>query len=162
MQQIHQEKKSKYNKLALKFITERQLLEKKSNNLQNDWLSEEKKYYQLNVMNEISKAKLERAKMEDKWQSGKDKLLPEFKSIQELYENKVQQQENLTKQLLKQQRNLIEHEKSNVQQKELFQNLQYLLTCKIHDDETCKNVFKTDEQLLADTVDVGNAQILCL
>ena len=43
MQQIHQEKKSKYNKLALKFITERQLLEKKSNNLQNDWLSEEKK-----------------------------------------------------------------------------------------------------------------------
>ena len=146
----------------MKLITERQLLEKKCHNLQNDWLSEEKKYCQLNAMNEISIAKLERAKIEDEWKSGKDKLLPEFRSIQELYENKIQEQENLTKELRKLQRNVKENEKSNILQKELFQNLQHLLTYKIQAQERSKSLFKTDEQLLADTVDVGNAQILCL
>ena len=162
IKQQHQEKKSRYDKIALKIARERQLLEKKCDTLQSEWLDEERKYYQLCAMNSLVKSRVDRTQMEEEWKSGKKNFLPEFKCIQDLYETKIQQQENLAKQLRKQQRSIKENEESHIYQRRLFADLQHLLAYKSEVNERNKNVFKTDEQLIADTIDVGNAQVLCL
>jgi len=148
--------------MTLKFTTERQLLEKKCNDLQDKWLAEERRHHQLSAMNEITRLKGERIGMEKIWRSGKEQFLPEFQSLKDLYENKIQQQENLSKELRKKQRNIKENEESNIHQRYLFTDLLNLLQCKKEMDERNKASMMDEDQFIAGTVDIGGAQVLCL
>lgn len=55
-------------------------------------------------------------RQEEKWESGEGRLLPEFKCYKELYQNKITQQESLSKQLRKQQKTIKENEASYTEQ----------------------------------------------
>ena len=68
--------------------------------------------------------------MEEKWESGEGRLLPDFKTYKELYQNKIAQQEGLSKQLRKQQKSLKENEVVHSEQRKYFLDLKHLLSLK--------------------------------
>jgi len=70
-------------------------------------------------------------KMEEDWEAGEGRLLPDFKTYKELYQNKIIQQEGLSKQLRKQQKSLKENEFSHSEQRKYFVDLRALLALKM-------------------------------
>ena len=82
------------------------MLETECDDLQNECLQEESSYHYLNCLSQIAAAGLEKVQQEEKWTAGQGRLLPEFQNFQELYQNKIAQQESLSKQLRKQHRKL--------------------------------------------------------
>lgn len=80
----------------------------------------------------MAKIKLERANQEKKWQSGDgSRMLRDFQSYKDLYSQKITQQEQLTKQLRKQQKELKESADVMTNQKTNFRKLQELLDAKM-------------------------------
>jgi len=109
MEQLYMDTKDRYSRLSSKLKSERQHLENECDVLQNEWLVEERNYYYLSNVNEISKANLDKVRMENNWRNGVDKILPEFDCLQDLYDNKLIQQENMAKQLRKEQKSAREN-----------------------------------------------------
>jgi intraflagellar transport protein 81 len=104
---------------------------------------------------------LEKVQMEEKYSNGNGRLLPDFKSFQDLYRNKISQQEALSKQLRKQQKKIKEGESGNIYQRSLFADLHRLLTAKckskIGDDN---GILGISGQLTAETLDYGSSQVV--
>lgn len=84
-------------------------------------------------------ANLEKVKMEEKWESGDGRLLPDFKTYKELYQNKIGQQEGLSKQLRKQQKGLKENEAVHSEQRKHFMDLKALLALKMRVMQSAAN-----------------------
>jgi len=110
---------------------DKQALEKEANNAQDDCLREESRYHYLQNLIGISKIKLERLEQEKKWQSGEGRMMRDFASFKELYAHKLTQQESLTKQLRKKQKELKENSGALTNQKTNFLSLQRLLKEKM-------------------------------
>mmetsp|Transcript_19163 Transcript_19163/g.20774 ORF Transcript_19163/g.20774 Transcript_19163/m.20774 type:complete len:714 (-) Transcript_19163:78-2219(-) len=127
----YQEKKMNYEKLAVSLDLEKQALEKECNQFQEECLREESKYHYLQNLIFISRIKLDRAEQEKKWQSGQGRLVRDFACLKDLYNNKLTQQEQLTKQLRKRQKELKENSNALTNQKSNFANLQLLLDAKV-------------------------------
>eukprot|EP01038_Epipyxis_sp_PR26KG_P004215 gene4215-5990_t len=127
----YQEKKSMYDKVAVGLDMEKQTLEKEANSLQDECLREESKFHYLQNLIFIAKIKLERCDQEKKWQNGHGRMLPDFATLKQLYEHKLNQQDQLTKQLRKKQKELKENSGALTNQKTNFSNLQALLNAKI-------------------------------
>jgi hypothetical protein len=102
--------------MSSRLAADRQNLEKECDILQEEWQQEERNYHYLTSLNVIADTNLDKVRMEDNWRNGVEKMLPEFKSLQELYQNKLIQQENLAKQLRIDQRSLKENEHENMTQ----------------------------------------------
>jgi hypothetical protein len=74
---------------------------------------------------------LERAEQEKKFQSGdSSRMMRDFASFKELYSHKITQQEQLTKQLRRKQKELKETAGAMTNQKSNFRDLQKLLDAK--------------------------------
>lgn len=124
------EKKEAYDKIAISYEVDRQALEKECDTSQDDYLREETRYHTLNSLNSIAKIKVERAEQEKKFRSGDGKLMRDFASLKDLYAHKISQQEQLTKQLRKRQKDLKENASIMSNQKVNFKTLQGLLDAK--------------------------------
>ena len=160
MQKNYQEKKSRFDRVVLKTTTEQHDLEKKCEELQNEWFSEERKFYHLNAMNDATIFKLERVQMETEWKIGKHSS--KFISIEDIYSNKIQQQANLAKELRKKQRSIRENMDSHTKQRHLFLEVGNLLSCKLELNRRNEETLNEDEEFIDKTVDVCTAQVLCI
>ena len=116
VQNIHDGKKSIYNKLSSKLASSRNYLEKECKRLQSDWKKAERNYHYLASANEIIGGHVDKAMKENDWQNGGNKMLPDFQCLHDLYEHKLVQQENLAKQLRTEQRQIKDHEPENNRQ----------------------------------------------
>jgi intraflagellar transport protein 81 len=126
----YQEKKLSYEKVAVGLDMEKQSLEKDCTQFQDECLREESRYHQLQNMISLSKIRLARVDQEKEWQSGHGRLMRDFASLKELYTNKLAQQEQLTKQLRKRQKELKENAGALTNQKTNFMTLHALLDAK--------------------------------
>ena len=99
---------------------------------QDECLREESRYHYLNCLVTIARTKLDRAEQEKKFQSGdSSRMMRDFASFKELYGHKITQQEQLTKQLRRQQKELKETAGAMTNQKSNFRDLQRLLDAKM-------------------------------
>ena len=98
-------------------------------------MREESRFHYLNSLTSIARIKLERAEQERKWQAGDGRMMRDFASFKDLYANKLTQQEQLTKQLRKRQKELKENAAGMTNQKTNFLQLQALLSAKV----ACEN-----------------------
>jgi hypothetical protein len=127
----YMEKKSTYDKVAMGLEMEKHSLEQVCDSFQEECLREESRYHHLNSLVNIARIKLDRADQEKKWQSGDGQLMRDFASLRDLYTNKLSQQEQMTKQLRKKQKELKENAGVMTNQKTNFLNLQNLLNIKM-------------------------------
>lgn len=105
-------------------------MEQECERLQDEWKQAERNYHYLLNANEAAKANLEKAAMEEKCRNGEEQMLPDFKCLQDFYEHKLDQEENLAKQLRIEQRYIKENEKEHIRQVQLFSRLQKLMQLK--------------------------------
>ena len=168
-EQAYQEKKARYDSVSVGLATERSMLEQECDELQDECLREESRYHYLNSMNGITAANLEKVQLEEKWQAGNGKLLPEFKGFTDLYQNKIAQQENLSKALRKQQKRIKENEGGNMYQRSLYADLHQLLSLKMKSRGVggtgggmggYNSILGLSGELARDTVDFGTAQVV--
>lgn len=126
----YNETKTAYDKVAVGLDMDKQTLEKECNNFLEDCSREESRYHYLQNLIAISRIKLERMDQEKKWQKGEGRMMRDFASFKELYAHKLTQQEQLTKQLRKKQKELKENSGALTNQKSNFLSLQRLLDMK--------------------------------
>nr|CCA19459.1 Intraflagellar Transport Protein 81 putative [Albugo laibachii Nc14] len=131
IEQVYVEKKTQYENVALGMETERIKLEQECNAFQEDCLREENQYHALHCLTSIEKAKVEKLEQEIEFEKGNGKLLRDIKTFQDLYKQKIGQQEMLTKELRKQQKNLKANAQKFQVQCQQFQQLKTLLQCKL-------------------------------
>lgn len=120
MESQYQEKKLGYEKVAVGLEMEKQMLEKDCHQFQEECLREESRYHQLQNLINIAKIRVARVEQEKQWQSGQGRLMRDFASLKELYAHKLTQQEALTKQLRKRQKELKENSGALTNQKTNF------------------------------------------
>mmetsp|Transcript_11256 Transcript_11256/g.10886 ORF Transcript_11256/g.10886 Transcript_11256/m.10886 type:complete len:562 (+) Transcript_11256:46-1731(+) len=123
--------KNTYDKVAVGLEMDKQALEKECDSFQDECLREESRFHLLTSQCNITRIKLERAEQEKKWLAGNGRLLRDFASFKDLYANKLTQQDQLTKQLRKKQKDLKENAGAMTNQKTNFSNLQALLQAKV-------------------------------
>ncbi|GMH57494.1 hypothetical protein TrST_g3952 [Triparma strigata] len=162
-EQDYLDKKQRYDSVAVGLATERSMLEGECDELQDECLQEESRYHYLNCLSQIASIGLEKVQQEEKWTAGHGRLLPEFANHQELYQNKINQQESLSKQLRKQQKKIKENEGGNMYQRSLYADLHRLLSAKVKSrlgGNNNGNILGISGQLTADTMDFGTAQVV--
>mmetsp|Transcript_8372 Transcript_8372/g.7499 ORF Transcript_8372/g.7499 Transcript_8372/m.7499 type:complete len:288 (+) Transcript_8372:962-1825(+) len=131
LESTYLERKNNYDKVAVGLELDKQTLEKECDLAQEDCLREETRYHTLTSLISIAKIKYERAEQEKKWQNGEGSLMRDFSSLRDLYSHKVNQQEQLTKQLRKRQKDLKENSGAMSNQKTNFKSLNALLDAKL-------------------------------
>ena len=134
------DKKSTYDKVAVGLDMERSSLEKECDTFQEECLREESRFHYLTSLTNIARIKLDRAEQEKKWQAGDGRMMRDFSSFKDLYTNKLSQQEQLTKQLRKRQKELKENAGAMGNQKTNFLNLQVLLEAKLNIENGTNNI----------------------
>lgn len=131
MEQSYLERKAQYDNTAVGLETERIKLEQECSAFQDDCLREESQYHLLHCLLQIEQGKVEKIEQEMAFEKGSGRLLRDIKSFQELYKHKVAQQESLTKELRKQQKTLKANTADHNAQREQFEGLLKLLSCKV-------------------------------
>ncbi|ETW10174.1 hypothetical protein H310_00544 [Aphanomyces invadans] len=164
MEQTYLEKKAQYDNTAVGLETERIKLEQECTAFQDDCLREESQYHFLNCQIQIENAKLDKVTQEEEFEKGNGKLLRDFRTFQELYKNKVNQQESLTKELRKQQKTLKTNLGDYVVQRGLFDQLLKLLQCKIKLTKSEHDITLKQDFANADIAqfDVGGADVMTI
>ena len=161
-EQNFMDKKQRYDSVAVGLATERSMLENECDELQEECLAEESRYHYLNCLSGIASSSLEKVQQEEKWAGGNGRLLPDFSCFQDLYQNKISQQEALSKQLRKQQKKIKEGEGQNMYQRSLYADLHRLLQMKtkskLGGGEA--SIMGISGQLTAETMDFGTAQVV--
>jgi len=165
LQSRHRDKKHQYDKVAFQLTNNRNALEKECEKLHEEWLDYDRNFHFLSAVNEIVRCNLSKVEMEERWSSKKERFLPDFKNLEDLYGHKFDQQEKLAKELRKKQRSIKENEDDWMFQRALFVDLEKLLKFKV--EVVSKQSFEEDENcakeaMLAETVDIGDAQVLCM
>ena len=123
--------KGRYNNTKAGLDAQRAQLEQECDSLQEDLLEAERQYHFLQNMLRISSERLHRADEEQQFRDGEGRLLRDFGTWKELYENKLAQQEQLSKQLRRQQRDLNENASEHARQRTSFVAVKKLLGAKI-------------------------------
>ena len=103
------EKKGMFESTAAGLESERVKLELQCGRNQDEALKVEREYHMLNCMLQKAEVDLERVELEEQFSKGEGQLLPDFKSFQELYQNKISQQQSLLQALRKHQNALKEN-----------------------------------------------------
>ncbi|OQR98409.1 Intraflagellar Transport Protein 81 [Achlya hypogyna] len=165
MEQTYLEKKAQYDNTAVGLETERIRLEQECTAFQDDCLREESQYHQLHTLLQIETARLEKVTQEEEFDKGNGKLHRDFRTFQELYKNKVIQQESLTKELRKQQKTLKTNLGDYVIQRNMFDQLLKLLQCKVQLTTNEQGGAKLDIFSTAADIaqfDVGGANVMTI
>ena len=124
------ESKSVFENMAAGLESERVKLERDCESYQVDCQREESRYHMLGCMTQIAEANFERVRLEEQFSRGNGELLPQFRSFQDLYNSKIQQQQSLSQELRKHQNNLRQGAPQDTQQRSIFENLRRLLEQK--------------------------------
>ncbi|KDO31490.1 hypothetical protein SPRG_04104 [Saprolegnia parasitica CBS 223.65] len=165
MEQTYLEKKAQYDNTAVGLETERIKLEQECTAFQDDCLREESQYHQLHALLQIESARLDKVTQEEEFDKGNGKLHRDFRTFQELYKNKVIQQESLTKELRKQQKTLKTNLGDYVIQRNMFDQLLKLLQCKVKLTTNEQGSAKQDLYSTAADIaqfDVGGANVMTI
>ena len=155
-------KKQVYENTAVGLEAERIKLESDCAAQQNECLREESKFHLLNCMTAVAEAKLQRVHDELGFQKGEGRLLRDFKSYKELYSQKIQQQEQLSKVLRGKQKQLRETTGAHANQRQNFVDLKRLLTLKVklRAKENAANNGATGDGMLDLSQDAGGANVM--
>ena len=124
------EKKGIFENTAAGLESERVKLEQECGSYQDECLREESRYHLLNCMMQKTTVDLERTRMEDKFSRNDGRLLPDFKTFSDLYQNKISQQQSLSQALRKHQNALKENAPQDGAQRAMFDDLRRLLDTK--------------------------------
>lgn len=116
----HNQKKDKYDKKKSKLASDRELLELNCKRLQADWVKAERDYHYLSNALELILANIERAHTEEKWR-GEEEMPGDFNNLKDLYDNTLEKQEKLGKQLRLEQRVIKENTSKNIKQVKIVQ-----------------------------------------
>ena len=127
---VYLEKKGVFQNTASGLESERVKLEQECGSYQDECLREESRYHLLNCMIQKTEVDLKRVRMEDKFSRGDGRLLPDFKTFTEFYQNKISQQQSLSQALRKHQNALKENAPQDGVQRVLFDDLRKLLDTK--------------------------------
>jgi len=133
-EQEYFEKKALYENTAVHLETERLKLEQECAAFQQDCIEQERTYHLTNCLLSIKDVQLQKVEDEERCQAGNGTLSAHgsvFKSWEALYKHKIQTEENLSKQLRKQQKDLKQDEGDFMEQKVLFNDLEKLLRLKL-------------------------------
>ncbi|GMF32316.1 unnamed protein product [Phytophthora lilii] len=132
MEQVYLERKAQYDHTAVGLEAERLKLEQECAAFQEDALREESQFHLLHCQLQLQQGKADKIAQEIEFEQGTSnaRLLRDIRSFQELYKHKVAQQESLTKELRKQQKALKTSAPAKKQQREMFEGLLHLLSCK--------------------------------
>lgn len=124
------DKKAVYENTAAGLQSERIRLENECNAGQKECIREESRFHYLNCLTDVADVQLGRVQDELAFQKGEGRLLRDFASYKELYQHKIQQQEQLSKELRKKQKALKENATDNSHQRQQFVDLKRILMCK--------------------------------
>ncbi|KAJ1452479.1 intraflagellar transport protein 81 [Pelagophyceae sp. CCMP2097] len=149
-------KKSAYDKVAVGLDVERQQLESDCGAQQQEALEEESRFHYLNCLTAMADTTLKRVDDEAGWKDGKGRgLLPNFKCYEDLYTNKLSQQQAFSDQLRKQRAGIEKHEGPSLKQRAAYANVEKLLRCKLDlVDQQSATIGMT-----ATEFDMGNARV---
>lgn len=150
-------KKANYDKVAVGLDVERQQLEAECDTFQQEALEEESRFHYLNCLTAMAEATLKRIDDETTWKEGKGRgLLPNFKCYEDLYNNKLTQQQAFSEQLRKQRAQLEKHEGPSMKQRLIYTDVEKLLACK-HNLTTAGDI--TQIGFASTEYDMGNARV---
>lgn len=125
------QEKAKYDSVAAGLETEKLALERAADAAQNDAVSEESRMHMLNAQAEAASALLDRAREEAQYERGEGRYIRDFKTIKELYTQKLSQLEVLAKELRKKQKDIKENAGAHAAQRTKFVDLKRLLSAKV-------------------------------
>ena len=125
------EKKAIYEKGRIGYDAELNKLEKQLDSLKKVTNNLESKHKRMRSQIQINKIRLEKVKMEEKYQNGTDVLDQQFKSYRDLYDEEISKLQHLSKSLKSQQMNIRNGHKQNIQQKAYFMQLHEVMQLKL-------------------------------
>lgn len=125
--------KKAYENTLMSFDADKNKLEEESNKLWKDYKEEESKYHSLNIQNRIYDALKKTIQDESQFlKNPQSRLSPDFKSLSEMYSAKLEQEDEMIKDLKKHQRYVKENLENNILQVKLFGDLAKILEIKRH------------------------------
>eukprot|EP01138_Halocafeteria_seosinensis_P008786 gb/GECG01008980.1/.p1 GENE.gb/GECG01008980.1/~~gb/GECG01008980.1/.p1 ORF type:complete len:686 (+),score=158.53 gb/GECG01008980.1/:1-2058(+) len=129
--------KNKFDNTRAGLDTERISLERQCDQLQSEMIEEESRYHELKMQIEFAQDRLARAEQEKQYEQGEGRLLRDFATWHDLFENKIAQQEQLAKTLRAQQKDIKDNAGQHAVQRVKFMELKKLLEMKhnIHEQE---------------------------
>ena len=102
----YQEKRSVFEHTAAGLSAERQRLEQECDRYQTEAMQQESQYFMVHSLQTLSMVTRERNDMENDFQKGDSSLLPNFRTFESLYKNKIEQQQTLNQQMRKHHSNM--------------------------------------------------------
>jgi intraflagellar transport protein 81 len=130
LESVYLRDKAVYDNTAAGLETERAVLERQADALQEDALREESRYHQLQLLMDTTQAALTRAKEESECEKPEGRFLRDFKTRKDLYQQKLTQLETLAKELRKKQKDIKENSSLHAAQRSRFLDLKRLLAEK--------------------------------
>lgn len=131
MEVTYNEKKKTYDNTVMNLESEKSRLNEEIDKKWTDYKTEETKYHYMNIQSKIYDAMLKKLKEESNYLKKPDaRLSDDLKSFNELYQTKVQQEEEMIMDLKKHQRYVKENYENNAVQVDLFANLFKILSVK--------------------------------
>lgn len=153
--------KERYDKYQLGYTSDLKDLKIQCDFLSNELIVLDRRYHYLAALLDITMINLERVQLEDRCKSKKERFLPEFPTIGDLYQNKLLQQENLAKQLRYQEKDLRKNENEFIRQKIYFSDLQNFLACKLCSVKMKRaSSIQSPQYLENEVFDTGTEQVL--
>eukprot|EP01029_Cantina_marsupialis_P018516 TRINITY_DN4261_c0_g1_i1.p1 TRINITY_DN4261_c0_g1~~TRINITY_DN4261_c0_g1_i1.p1 ORF type:complete len:692 (+),score=288.33 TRINITY_DN4261_c0_g1_i1:65-2140(+) len=125
------EKKRVFEGIQAGLDTEKRRLEQECDQFQTEAIKEETRFHELNASLEMWNLRQKKVADEKKYQRGDGKLSRDFPTWDALYTQRRQQQDQLVKELRKQQRELKDNASEDVSQRAMFQSLKELLQLKV-------------------------------
>mmetsp|Transcript_17872 Transcript_17872/g.42762 ORF Transcript_17872/g.42762 Transcript_17872/m.42762 type:complete len:673 (-) Transcript_17872:186-2204(-) len=124
----YNEKKAVYENTAVGLDAERDKLNTEVAAVSEECRREESRFHYLHAMIASTRILLDRAAKED---AGKNRIGDANQSYRELYQSRVQQQENLSKTLRERQKMVKESHEANLEQANMFRDLRKILGAKM-------------------------------
>jgi hypothetical protein len=119
-----------YENTSAGLATERASLEREASAVQEDALREEGRFHMLQMQLETLSVAAERAREEAAYERGEGRYMRDFRTVKDLYAQKLGQLETLAKELRKKQKDIRENSGSHAAQRARFVDLRRLLACK--------------------------------
>uniref|UniRef100_A0A7S1XP79 IFT81 calponin homology domain-containing protein n=1 Tax=Phaeomonas parva TaxID=124430 RepID=A0A7S1XP79_9STRA len=126
----YNERKAAYDQVAVGLQLNLSELERACKDLEAECFQEESKYHYTNNMKAVAEAKWMKVQQEEKWGKGEGRLMRDFQTYMELYNDKLRSQQDLSRQLRKQQQDIRKNEGPNSKQREMFTQMHKLLLAK--------------------------------
>lgn len=125
--------KKSYENTLMSFEADKKNLEEETNKLWNEYKEEETKYHSLNIQSRIYDALKKTIHMETQFLKNPEaRFSDDFKSLSEMYSAKLEQQDEMVKDLKKHQRYVKDNLENNSLQVKLFGDLSKILEVKKH------------------------------